>query len=547
MEQRIQKAYASAPKTWLWQLLAAFIVACLLAWSGTAVQTSNPTSNGLEVAGNIISGIFHPSAKLLFTLGTNGVPYLLLETFCIAFLGTIVGAVISLPLSFISASNLVPKPLALVGRILIAAIRTVPAFVYGLMFIRVTGPGPFAGLLTMSLCSIGMVSKMFIESIEDLDKRILESLDAAGCTTFQKIRYGVIPQLTASFISTTIYRFDINLKDATTLGIVGAGGIGVKLNEALGLFKYIAVADVLNMVVDTVFPHYADYSAPMLILTAVMYTFYLYFSFSGYSEISRATGLVLGLDLPENFKTPFYATNFSGFWSRWHISFSSWLQDYLFMPLAWADLGRFGRLPTELCVFCVFFASGFWHGSTAPFIIWGLLQAVYRVGEELLHRRFGKPKKRGTPARVLWGKRVVVFVLWTISMVFFRVGSGNLSGMAENLGVGDAFVYLGRCLMNSWSPARFAGELYSTAYTGFYANTIMVAAYWAFAALALALGIWLDHRRNFACKNKPAEVALASAKHRNALYVVLIVFILVGYIMQSGGFNANAFGPYAGF
>ena len=122
---------------------------------------------------------------------------------------------------------------------------------------------------------------------------------------------------------------------------------------ALGLFKYIAVADVLNMVVDTVFPHYADYSAPMLILTAVMYTFYLYFSFSGYSEISRATGLVLGLDLPENFKTPFYATNFSGFWSRWHISFSSWLQDYLFMPLAWADLGRFGRLPTELCVFCV--------------------------------------------------------------------------------------------------------------------------------------------------------------------------------------------------
>ena len=67
------------------------------------------------------------------------------------------------------------------------------------MFIRVTGPGPFAGLLTMSLCSIGMVSKMFIESIEDLDKRILESLDAAGCTTFQKIRYGILPQLTADF------------------------------------------------------------------------------------------------------------------------------------------------------------------------------------------------------------------------------------------------------------------------------------------------------------------------------------------------------------
>mgnify|MGYP000248024756 CR=1 FL=1 len=185
---KIQKAYASAPKTWIWQLLAAFIVACLLAWSASAVRVSNPTGNGLEVAKNILSGIFHPSPKLLFTLGTNGVPYLLLETFCIAFLGTIVGAVISLPLSFLSASNLVPRPIALIGRTIIAAIRTVPAFVYGLMFIRVTGPGPFAGLLTMSLCSIGMVSKMFIESIEDLDKRILESLDAAGCTARQDRR-----------------------------------------------------------------------------------------------------------------------------------------------------------------------------------------------------------------------------------------------------------------------------------------------------------------------------------------------------------------------
>lgn len=78
----------------------------------------------------------------------------------------------------------------------------------------------------MSLCSIGMVSKMFIESIEDLDKRILESLDAAGCTTFQKIRYGILPQLTADFTSTIIYRFDMNLRDATVLGLVGAGGIG---------------------------------------------------------------------------------------------------------------------------------------------------------------------------------------------------------------------------------------------------------------------------------------------------------------------------------
>lgn len=195
---------------------------------------------------------------------------------------------------------------------------------------------------------------------------------------------------------------------------------------ALGLFKYIAVADVLNMVVDTVFPHYADYSAPMLILTAVMYHFLFVFQlFRLFRDFPVPPALCWGWTCRKTLRPRFTPPTFPASGAAGHISFSSWLQDYLFMPLAWADLGRFGRLPTELCVFCVFFASGFWHGSTAPFIIWGLLQAVYRVGEELLHRRFGKPKKRGTPARVLWGKRVVVFVLWTISMVFFRVGSGN--------------------------------------------------------------------------------------------------------------------------
>ena len=97
----------------------------------------------------------------------------------------------------------------------------------------------------MSLCSIGMVSKMFIESIEDLDKRILESLDAAGCTTFQKIRYGILPQLTADFTSTIIYRFDMNLRDATVLGLVGAGGIGAPLIFAMSSYRWNEVGAIL--------------------------------------------------------------------------------------------------------------------------------------------------------------------------------------------------------------------------------------------------------------------------------------------------------------
>ena len=128
----------------------------------------------------------------------------------------------------------------------------------------------------------------------------------------------------------------------------------------LGLFKMVAVSDVLGVLVDEVFGSWQNYGGLMLVLAVVFYTFQLYFNFSGYSELARATGLLLGLELPENFKTPFFATNFSGFWSRWHISFSSWLQDYLFMPLAWADTerltgGRLRRLSPEVCVFIVFF------------------------------------------------------------------------------------------------------------------------------------------------------------------------------------------------
>lgn len=316
---------------------------------------------------------------------------------------------------------------------------------------------------------------------------------------------------------------------------------------ALGLFKLVAVSDVLGLLVDEVFPHYDSYGGPMLVLAAVFYTFQLYFNFSGYSEVARAVGLLLGLTLPENFKTPFFATNFSGFWSRWHISFSSWLQDYLFMPLAWADVsgvthGRLTRLPAEVCVFTVFFVSGFWHGNTLPFVVWGLLQACYRLGEELLHRRLGKPKKKA-PARVQWAKRAGVFALWCVSMVFFRVGS---SPAAAPLTVGDAFRYLGGCFLN-WAPARFAAELYAAASNGFYANAIMVAAYYAFTVLVLALAFYLDARRAFAFKNKPAEICLAKEKHRWAIYYALVIALLIGYIMQSGGFGSSGFGMYAGF
>lgn len=245
MENKILSAYENRPRT-LWSRLAlGAVLVALMAWSVTAAVDYTGASGGGQIAASIISGILHPDLSLLFNFTTGGVPYLMLETICIAFLGTVVGAVLAIPLSFLTASNLVPGPIAFVGRMAIMAIRTVPSLVYGLMFVRVTGMGAFAGLMTMALSSIGMVSKMYIEAIEDLDVKILESLDAAGCTTFQKIRYGILPQLIPNFASTAIYRFDINLRDATVLGLVGAGGYGAPLIFAMNAYRWNEAGAIL--------------------------------------------------------------------------------------------------------------------------------------------------------------------------------------------------------------------------------------------------------------------------------------------------------------
>lgn len=245
MNERILKQLKSEKSTLGSRLLIIVILLALIVWSSTGVKLANQTSNGIEVAKNILRGIFTPDMEFLFDFSNSGVPYLLLETMCIAFLGTLVGAVLAIPFGFLGATNVVPKPVAVVSRFIVMAIRTIPTFVYGLLFVSVTGQSAFTGLLTLSVCSIGMLSKMYIESIEDLDRGILESLDACGCNLFQKIRYGVIPQLMPDFISTVIYRFDMNLRDASVLGLVGAGGIGAPLIFAMNKNSWNEVGSIL--------------------------------------------------------------------------------------------------------------------------------------------------------------------------------------------------------------------------------------------------------------------------------------------------------------
>ncbi|MFJ6207351.1 phosphonate ABC transporter, permease protein PhnE [Lysinibacillus sp. NPDC092081] len=241
----IDKQLQLQPNRRMSYIMTIFILSLLFVWSVSTIHFENVSLNGSKIAKNIFVGLLNPDWSLIFNVSTGGIPYLLIETMAIAFLGTIVGALLAIPLAFLSASNIMPKPIAFVVRFLLIIIRTIPAIIYGLMFIRVTGPGPFAGVLTMSLTSIGMLSKLYVDVIEDLDKSVLESMEAIGCTLMEKIRFGIWPQLTALFLSIVIYRFDMNLRDATVLGLVGAGGIGAPLIFAMNAYKWSEVGAIL--------------------------------------------------------------------------------------------------------------------------------------------------------------------------------------------------------------------------------------------------------------------------------------------------------------
>jgi len=241
----IEEAYELRPRLWWLYTLIVLIVVSLLAWSGTTVEFEGFANKGIEVAKGVGYGLIHPDTNLLFNLTTEGVPYQLFQTVAIAVLGTIIGGLLAVPFSFLACDKIVPKWVAAIFQAVILLIRTIPSIVWALVWIRVTGPNAFCGVVTQSVCSIGMITKMYITAIEDLDTKILESLDAAGCDAFQKIRYGVLPQIIPNFISTVIYRFDINVKDATTLGIVGAGGIGAALVQCINSSRWSMVGAYL--------------------------------------------------------------------------------------------------------------------------------------------------------------------------------------------------------------------------------------------------------------------------------------------------------------
>ena len=190
------------------------------------------------------TGLLHPDWRFFFGTGKDGLGWLLLETVGIALAGTGLGALLAAPLAFLGTPKLLPRPVALLFRVLIVAIRSVPFLIYGLIFIRVSGPGAFTGVLTLAVCSIGLLSKRFTEAIEALDFRAYDALRAMGVSLLPRIRYAVLPQLAPALASAVLYRFDVNIREASVLGLVGAGGIGAPLIFAMNQYAWSDVSAI---------------------------------------------------------------------------------------------------------------------------------------------------------------------------------------------------------------------------------------------------------------------------------------------------------------
>jgi phosphonate transport system permease protein len=178
---------------------------------------------------------------------------LLGETLLMAYVGTALGAVGAFFLCFLAAANVTPRPwLRIVVRRLCELCRTVPELVFALMFVIAFGLGPLAGVLAVAIHSLGALGKLFAEVVENIDMKPVEGVHATGAPWHVAMRFGALPQTMSNFVSYALLRFEVNVRGATVMGFVGAGGIGMDLIEAIRKFYYSDVSAILVLIVITV-------------------------------------------------------------------------------------------------------------------------------------------------------------------------------------------------------------------------------------------------------------------------------------------------------
>jgi alginate O-acetyltransferase complex protein AlgI len=201
-----------------------------------------------------------------------------------------------------------------------------------------------------------------------------------------------------------------------------------------GLFKKVVIADSLAITVDEIFSNYGDLSASTLIIGAIAFSFQIYGDFSGYSDIALGTAKLFGFELLSNFRFPYFSRDIAEFWRRWHISLSSWFRDYLYIPLGGS---KEGKLKAVRNTFIIFLVSGFWHGASWNFIIWGFIHAcgflpLLLLNRNRIHTTDIVAQNRILPSVKELYQISVTFAFVTFAWIFFR---------AENLQVSFGYIH----------------------------------------------------------------------------------------------------------
>ncbi|MEN9958908.1 MAG: hypothetical protein RLZZ474_1152 [Bacteroidota bacterium] len=210
---------------------------------------------------------------------------------------------------------------------------------------------------------------------------------------------------------------------------------------AQGLFKKVVIADRLALLVDSVYGSLAIQSGGNLILASVFYSFQIYCDFSGYSDMAIGAAKVMGFDLMTNFRAPYLAKSIPDFWRRWHISLSTWFKDYVYFSLG----GNRVSVPKwYFNIMVVFIISGFWHGASWNFVIWGALHGVFQLVGISLSRRFPVLSPEHAKGFYLRFLQLWTFGLVTFAWVFFRLAHfAEINVYAKRLGVWNVDAPLG--------------------------------------------------------------------------------------------------------
>lgn len=272
-----------------------------------------------------------------------------------------------------------------------------------------------------------------------------------------------------------------------------------------GMFMKVVVADRVALYVDTVLPSYENYTGLSCFVASLLYTVQIYADFAGYSLMAIGVGKVLGFELTENFRRPYFAVSVTDFWHRWHISLSTWLKDYVYIPMGGS---RCSKLRNYWNVFVTFLVSGIWHGANWTFIVWGCMHGVCQIVEKMLGQQkcnygwFGKGIKI-----------IITFLLVNFAWIFFRMPT-----LADACGV----------IARIFDPT-----LPMTIYMHGFTTT-------AFIAFGLSMLIIKDVADEFF----PTRLQLFDSKNRFIRWASYL-FIMVS-IMLAGVFSADQF-IYANF